>query len=56
MIFLDPSEQRPRIVQANVNFGVPLEDLHEWKVAARVGLLEDRVKISNGLMRMNEKD
>ena len=39
-----------------MNVGVLLEDLDEREVAARVGLLEDRAKISNGLMRMNEKD
>jgi hypothetical protein len=43
-------------VQPGVHTGMPLEDLDERQITARIGLLENMVKIANGLMRVNEEN
>ena len=47
---------RPRIVKADVDVGVPLEDFDERQIATCVGLLENVIEIADGLMRVDEKD
>ena len=54
-IFLDPGEQRPGVVEAEVNFWVLFEVLDKGKIAAVVGFFEDVLEIAAGLMRVNEQ-
>ncbi len=56
MMLLDPGEQRPCVVKADVNVGMPLEDFDERQIATRVGLLENVIEIANGLMRVDEQN
>jgi hypothetical protein len=53
---LHPFEQRPGIMQTHSNGRMAKQHFDEWPVGVRVRLLEDIVEISNGLMRVNEKD
>jgi hypothetical protein len=43
-------------VKAHVYVGVPLEDFDERQIATGVGLLENVIKIANGLMRVDEQN
>ena len=52
----DPGQQRTGIVKTRMHIGMPFEDFDERQIAARIGLLENMVKIANGLMRVNEEN
>jgi hypothetical protein len=52
---LDPGEQRPGIVKAEMNSGMLFEMFDEGKIGSVVGLFEDMLEIAAGLVGVNEK-
>src|SRR5260370_13413546 len=53
-IFFDPGQQRPGIVETDVDTGVPLQSLKEWQIATRVGLLKNVADVAARLMDVDE--
>ena len=51
----DPLQQRAGEMQSHANGGMPREDFDERSVGLCVGALHYIVKISDGLVRMNEE-
>ena len=43
-------------MKTGMHIRMPFEDFDERQIAARIGLLENMVKIANGLMRVNEEN
>ncbi len=54
-VFLDPSEKRPGIMEAETNSRMLFKVLNEWKIGSVVGLFEDMLEIAAGLVRVNEQ-
>ena len=54
-MFLDPGEQRPGIVEAEMDARVLFEMFNKGKIAGVVGLFEDMLEIAAGLVRVNEQ-
>ena len=54
-IFFDPREQRPGVVEAEMNLRVLFEVLDKGEIARIVGFFENMLKIAAGLVRMNEQ-
>lgn len=52
----DPGQQWTGIVKTRMHVRMPFEDFDEGQIAARIGLLENMVKIAYGLMRVNEQN
>ena len=55
VMFLDPGQQRPRIVQSGANFLVLLEVFDERQIRALVAPFKYVFKISDGLVRVNQQ-
>ena len=53
-IFFDPGQQRPGIVETDVDTGVLLQSLKEWQIATRVGLLKNMAEVAARLMGVDE--
>jgi len=54
-VFLDPGEQRPGIVETEMDAGMPFEVLDERKIGGVVGFFEDVLEIAAGLVSVNEQ-
>ena len=54
MLF-DPDEQRAGIMNGRANAGVLREEFDERQVGLPIAALKDVLKISNGLVSMNEQ-
>ena len=53
---LDPFEQRTGVVQSDANRRMTRENLDERQIGLRVGAFDYVIKVSNRLMRVNQKD
>jgi hypothetical protein len=54
-VFLDPSEKRPGIMEAEMNSRMLFDVLNERKIGCVVGLFENMLEIATGLVRVNEQ-
>jgi hypothetical protein len=54
-MFLDPSEQRPGLVQAEMDARVLFEMFNKGEIGGVVGLFEDMLEIAAGLVRVNKQ-
>jgi hypothetical protein len=55
-VLFNPSQQRPRIMEANVNTGMLLKSFDKGQVAALKRLLKNVAEVAARLMGVNEKD
>ena len=53
-IFFDPGEQRPGIMEPEMNFRMLFEALDKWEIRSVVGFFEDVLEIAARLVRVNE--